>query len=123
MPWPRKKYETPELLGAACEEYFKKEDQPTLAGLCLHLGMHRETFRLYREEHSEKQPEFREVCNYAMLHLQETVERALLYRQGSVTGPLFWLKNHAGYKDVKELGGQDGGSIKVVLSKEDMSLC
>ena len=53
------KFETPEALQQAVDDYFASTDQITLAGLALHIGIDRQTLYNYKER-----DEFSSVINY-----------------------------------------------------------
>ena len=54
----------------------------------------------------EKRPEFSGVVKNARLRIEADVELRLLEGRNP-TGPIFWLKNHAGYKDRMDVTSGD----------------
>ena len=137
------KYKTPEELQEKIEAYFdscwtdkvtevtdkegtctmstvRYQDRPyTVAGLAYFLGFEdRQALSEYKAK-----PEFSVIVKKAQLKIQTCWEEALSGK--NATGPIFWLKNHAGYKDSQELKhtGSDGGAIvhKITdLTRDDL---
>ena len=70
----------------------------TMAGLCYALG--------FEDRHAlleyEQRPKFSAICKRARLKVEMDVERQL-FEGKSATGSIFWLKNHAGYRDKQEM--------------------
>lgn len=125
------KYPTPELLQTAVDEYFEScwidkvtestdkdgactmsnvryQNRPyTIAGLAYHLEMTTQGVREYQGK-----DEFSCIIKRAKLKIEMNFEENLSGK--NPTGSIFWLKNHAGYRDKteQELSGPDGGPIK-----------
>lgn len=115
-----RKYETPEELAGKINEYLESETQPTMAGMCNYLQITRETLSSYGQ--GEVHPEFPDIVKSARQAVEAIVEGRLLYGS-NVTGPLFWLKNHAGYKDARHLAGsEDDEPIKIVFDRQEQNL-
>lgn len=99
------KYATETSLAKVISDYFgecdEKKKMPNKAGLCLFLGISRETYSEYRERFS-----------YAIKGADALIEDAWVQRLNSnaPTGAIFYLKNafKEHYKDKQEvdLGGQ-----------------
>ena len=114
-----RKWEDPEKFLEACDQYIDSTDEPTVAGLCAHLGITRETLSQYRQDEERG---LSDAVKVAKMHIESVVERRLLYGT-QATGAIFWLKNNAGYRDQKEIGSIQGQPLEIVLSKEDQGLC
>jgi len=127
------KFATPELLQHAIDEYFEScwvdkvtettdkdgkctmsevryQQRPyTIAGLAYHLEMTTQALRNY-----EAKDEFLCIIKRAKQKVEMNIEEQLIDGK-SAAGPIFWLKNHAGYTDKSEtaLTGPNGGPIMV----------
>jgi len=127
------KYKTREELQAKIDEYFdscwvdkitqvtdkdgnitesnvRYQNRPyTIMGLALALGMTRETLCQYA-----KDGRFSDIVKKAKQTVEMYVEEMLLEGKNAA-GPIFWLKNHAEYRDKteQEHTGKDGGPIQV----------
>lgn len=90
-------YNNADEVQAIIDHYFADlgDEIPTMAGLALALGMSTETLRRYG-----KQDEFCATIKPARQKVETAWEKALI-RGGS--GPIFWLKNNAGWKDKTEV--------------------
>src|SRR5690625_2408184 len=92
------KYETPEELQIAVDEYFNGNDRATLSGLALHLGFEsRQTLYNYGER-----DEFLDIIKKARMNVEATYEERLIY-ESNPTGVIFALKN-MGWDDKKDNG-------------------
>lgn len=96
-------YSTPEEFAAVADAYFaecRRDDEdkdreiPTVNGLCLALGMCRETLLAY-----EDKPEFSDAVKRVRATLENAWEKRL--SGNSVAGVIFWLKNQ-GWSDKTE---------------------
>lgn len=111
-------YDDPDVMMAKATEYFQIEEDlgdkccPTINGLCLHLGMTRETLLRYGEK-----PAFSDVVNFIRMRLVNSWERRLA--MPNATGTIFWLKNQ-GWSDKSEmeLSGRNGGPMETVTRIE-----
>lgn len=94
------------------DQYFDTTCEPTVSGLALHLDLTMQGLREYG-----RKEEFADIVEIAKQRVQHNVEHKLIYGQGNATGAIFWLKNHAGYSDQKDvnLGGQSGNPLQVNL--------
>ncbi len=106
------KFETPEQLKAACDEFIANNPgKLTVTGLAMWLGFcDRQSLYDY-----EKKPEFTCIIKEARLAVENDYELSL--RTPSVTGAIFALKN-MGWKDKQEqeVYGKDGGPlINIIL--------
>lgn len=96
-----------------CDEKCPKgcniKEPPTITGLAMALDMTTETLRCYGNKE-----EFSATVKKAKQIVEKAVEIRLLFGP-QATGPLFWLKNNAGWKDMKEtaLTGAGGGPITI----------
>jgi len=118
MPKKAQYFQSPEILEARIDEFFEDEDneQPTIGSLILFCGVAKTAWYSYAGAEG-----FAEVIERARLRIETVVERRLLYGS-NVTGPLFWLKNHAGYSDRRELTGAGGEPVTVKLDDSDAKL-
>lgn len=90
-------YNTPEEMAERVSEYFAKESKPTMAGVCIALGMTKQSFWDYG-----KREEFSDLCKTIRQLVEHRVEGILLYGRNPA-GSIFWLKNHADYVDKREI--------------------
>lgn len=99
------KYESPEELDKAIQEYFDKDAYiemgdakvfaPTVEGLSYHLGMTRQTLLNYGEKE-----QFFDTIKRAKQRIGVALEQRLY--GNNVTGIIFNLKNNFGWKDKTE---------------------
>lgn len=83
--------------GNITESNVRYQNRPyTIMGLALHLGMTRETLCQYA-----KDGRFSDIVKKAKQTVEMYVEEMLLVGKNAA-GPIFWLKNHADYKDKTE---------------------
>ena len=92
-----RKYQTAKELEEKIEEYFKDREVEdiTITGLCLHLGIHKDTFYEYA-----KLPEYKEVIDMARLRVENSYEIGLKKNGGSAN--IFALKNF-GWSDNRKI--------------------
>ena len=118
-----RRWETPEQVLEEAKDYFDQDPEtfrPTIAGLCLHLGVTTTTF--YDYESGKRGDEFTGVFKTIRQALESTVEAVLLYGKNQ-TGAIFWLKNHAGYRDQQTVDHTSGGKpIMVQMTEADERL-
>jgi len=101
-------YDTPEQMQEVIDAYFErcKTEKlfPTMSGLAYELRFTTQALRDY-----EKKDEFLCTVKRAKQFVEMAWEQALLSGKGS--GPIFWLKNNAGWKDKteQERSGPEGG--------------
>jgi hypothetical protein len=100
-------YNSAEEVQEIVDKYFAELDDeiPTMAGLALELGMSSRSLRNYAKEQ-----EFFPTIKAARQKVEKAWESALI-RGGS--GPIFWLKNNAGWRDKTERDVNHGGEVKV----------
>lgn len=122
MPGGRPRlYNSVDEVQGIIDAYFNDlgDEIPTMAGLALALGMSTETLRCYGKEE-----EFSATIKKARQKVESAWEKALI-RGGS--GPIFWLKNNAGWRDKTEQDVNHAGSIKhgrvecVIVDPKDSS--
>lgn len=91
------KYTNCEELEKKINEYFNevKEEEITITGLCLYLGINKDTFYEYA-----KRDEFKDIINLARLVVENSYEISL--RKNGRTGDIFALKNF-GWQDRTEV--------------------
>lgn len=91
------KYDNAKQLEKKINEYFDKveEEEITITGLCLYLGIHKDTFYEYAQKE-----EFKDVINLARLIVENSYEISL--RKNGRTGDIFALKNF-GWRDKSEV--------------------
>ena len=106
MPGGRPKlYESVDEVKGIIDAYFKDlgDEIPTMAGLALALGMSSRSLRNYAHK-----DEFLPTIKAARQKVENAWESALI-RGGS--GPIFWLKNNAGWRDKTETDINHGGKV------------
>ena len=109
-------YDTPEAFKEKADAYFAQcvadEKVPTVNGLCLALGMTRETLLRYAEKDG-----FSDTVNMVRVRLEAEWEQRLA--GPNATGTIFWLKNQ-GWSDKTEteLYGKGGGPVQSVTRVE-----
>ena len=86
---------------------------PSISDLCLHLGITRETWRVYCDP--VVHPEFSDTTTRARARIEAYLERELLTREKSVQGVIFNLQNNYGWKEKKELE-LGSGAVRAVTS-------
>jgi len=110
-------FNTPEELQDRITDYLancKNEEKPkTIQGLANALGMCRDTLQEYA-----KKGEFSVIVKQARNFIIENVEEMLFTGQPAA-GPIFWLKNNAGYQDKQEIAhtGADGKPLTIIVSR------
>lgn len=128
------KFKTPQEMQAAVDEYFNScwvdkitetenkesgeiitsnvryQNRPyTIAGLALGLGfLDRQS--LYDNE--QRGDEFSCVIKKARITVEMNVEEMALWNKNAA-GPIFWLKNHSGYRDKQEI--ESSGELTINL--------
>jgi len=111
-------YKTPKQMQEAIDAYFDNlgDRPPTVTGLVLALGFdHRSSLDYYLAE----KPEFSGTIKAAKSRIEEFLEQTL-YRQASVTGIIFNLKNNFGWKDEQKV--EHSGGVRVVATDHDEKL-
>ena len=106
-------FNSPEELEAKIDEYFngREYNEITITGLCLHLGINKDTFYEYA-----KRPEFKFIIDMARLKVENSYEIAL--RKNGGTENIFVLKNF-GWKDKTEAEAQDN-SLNININTGDL---
>lgn len=96
-------------------EYFDKteEQKITITGLCLYLGLTKETFYEYA-----RRPEYKQILDRARLMVENSYEMSL--RENGRTGDIFALKNF-GWVDRQEVENTGASRVTIInsLPKED----
>jgi hypothetical protein len=96
-------FKTPEELNAKTEQYFNKNLNPTVTGLCLFLGFEsRQSFYDY-----ESKEDFSYTIKRARLRIESWYEQNLLSKNS--TGAIFALKNF-GWSDKHEIDHKNNGN-------------
>ena len=102
---PKRKYETPEKLEAAIEEYFElREEQglfPDLPGMRLHLEVTQQTLDRYTSGDSPEAERYREILDFAKDRRESWLVRRMVTEPKAANGCLNALKQPAngGYID------------------------
>lgn len=108
------KYKKPSDMEAVIESYFAKCDEEkrpyTIMGLALALDLTRQGLCEYAEK-----GEFSDLVKKAKSKVELSVEERLFGPHA--TGSIFWLKNHAGYKDKHEteITGENGSPLTFIM--------
>lgn len=89
-----RKFKSPEEMAKRITEYFAQTDKPSTMHMYLFVTGGSSNWHDYAER-----PEFSSVMKQAKDYVVGGIEGELLWRKSNVTGPIFWLKNHAGYRD------------------------
>lgn len=116
-PGHPKKFDSAEEIQQKTEEYFDKcaeeETPPTVTGLAMHLDTTRRTLLDYESgEYDTEEKKYSHAIKKAKDKVQKRLEEEL-YRNGSVTGIIFNLKNNFGWADKQETDiTSDGEQIK-----------
>lgn len=109
------KYNNETKLTERINEYFDKtpEEEITITGLCLYLGINKDTFYEYA-----KRDEYKEIINMARLIVENSYEISL--RKNGRTGDIFALKNF-GWQDKTEIENENKSKITIInsLPKDD----
>lgn len=111
--WMDKVTETTDKNGACTMSTVRYQQRPyTIMGLAMHLGMCRDTLCEYA-----KNGEFSDIVKNAKAKVEMFVEESVLWNKNA-TGPIFWLKNHAGYTDKIEqtLQSPDGKALELTVN-------
>ncbi len=87
------RFQSPQELREAIDQYFETEEKPTLSGLALHLGLTRQSVQNYK--HRE---EFSEIIIRAAQRIETLYEEKLVYGKNP-TGVIFALKCGMGWKE------------------------
>jgi hypothetical protein len=130
-------FSSPQVLQEKCDEYFEScwidkitesidkdgtctmttvryQNRPyTISGLAVYLGFNsRQSLLNY-----ENDPKFLDIIKKAKFKVEMNIEEALIDSK-SATGPIFWLKNHAGYTDTQQLQhtGKDGEALSLTIN-------
>jgi len=107
------KFTDTQVMQDKIDSYFTECDTSTpprpytIAGLAYHLDMTTHSLRNYTNKE-----QFFTIINKARLKVERSFEERL--SSGNSTGSIFWLKNHAGYKDKSEVE-QSGQIIHKVI--------
>ena len=91
------KYDNVEELANKINDYFKTtcDEEVTITGLCLYLGINKDTFYEYA-----KRDDYKYVINQARLMVENSYELSL--KKNGRAGDIFALKNF-GWKDKQEI--------------------
>jgi hypothetical protein len=102
-----KAYENADKLMEKVEEYFDITEPKfqTRAGLCIHLGITKQTFLNYKN--GTQGDEMKEVCEWACTRLENKYEVDLSLRPNP-TGPIFALKQY-GWRDSQDVDLKSSG--------------
>ena len=104
------KFSDTQIMQDKINEYFAECDtaEParpyTISGLAYHLEMTTHSLRNY-----EKKEEYFTLINRAKQKVERNFEERLT--SPSATGSMFWLKNHAGYRDKTETDLNMSGEV------------
>ena len=106
-------FKTPEEMKEKIDDYFNKTapEEITITGLCLHLGMNKDTFYEYN-----KRDKFKDITESARLRVENSYELSL--RKYGRTGDIFALKNF-GWKDKTEVENSGEQNLNVNIKVVD----
>lgn len=116
---PKRKYETPQKLADAIEEYFEEMDEkgvfPDLAGMRLHLGISQATLNAYSNGEGEEAQAYRDVLEAAKDRRESWLARRMVTEPKSANGCMNALKQPAngGYIDKPMM---DTGERKLTIN-------
>lgn len=116
---PKRKYETPQKLADAIEEYFEEMDEkgvfPDLAGMRLHLGISQATLNAYSTGEGEEAQVYRDVLEAAKDRRESWLARRMVTEPKSANGCMNALKQPAngGYIDKPMM---DTGERKLTIN-------
>jgi len=122
-PYRENIFKNPEEFSDRVESYFIKCEEnnkpPTISGLSVFCKCHRSTLYNYADPAKCTNPEFGKILDYARLRIQEWCDTELLSRErpNSVTGVIFYLKNHYDYKDSSSVEHSGAVSHNLFLSE------
>ena len=104
------KYNNEKELTQKINEYFAKtqEEEITITGLCIYLGINKDTFYEYA-----KREEYKDIINMARLIVENSYEISL--RKNGRTGDIFALKNF-GWIDKQEIENTTSNRVTIVNS-------
>ena len=117
------KYSNVKTLNSKINEYFAKGGRETkngdftlytVSGLCVWLGITRETLRQY-----EKKPGFSDTVKKAKQRIENNIEEGILLGYLNPTAGIFNLKNNFGWSDKQEVEHSGDLSIKVRIPGVD----
>jgi hypothetical protein len=112
--WIDKVTEVTDKDGKCTMSTVRYQNRPyTVAGLALALDLCRDTLAEY-----VKAGQFSDVVKKAKIKIEMNVEELLLEGKNAA-GPIFWLKNHAAYRDKQEMehSGPGGGPVQMIIKK------
>jgi len=94
--WTLPKYKTAAKLQAKVDEYFVKEDKPTISGMALFLGyLDRQSIYDLLKLNDDRSC----IIRQAVAKIESFFERKMT-ESGNVSGPMFWLKCHSNAKNI-----------------------
>ena len=91
---------------------------PTVTGLCLALGISRDTWENYFD--AAKYPDYVEIAKAAKLRMEAYLEEQLITREKSLQGIIFNLQNNYGWRERKEL--EFGAETRKAVKTEAMTM-
>ncbi len=109
------KYKTPEALAKAIDAYFKDEEHKpfALAELAYVLGFEdRHGF----SSQAKRGRKYSTIIKRARIRVEMQHEKVIA-KPGKPTGSIFWLKNHAGYRDSTDIVHDVSDPIKELLKE------
>jgi hypothetical protein len=106
---------TPEQMQEKLDEYFKitPVEDITITGVCLHLGIVKDTFYNYA-----KRKEYKEMVNLARMKVENAYEISL--RRHGRAGDIFALKNF-GWTDKQEINYTKKPTPTVIVDDSEES--
>ncbi len=112
-------YKTPKQMQRAIDDYFDniaEGRQPTVTGMVYSLGF---DDRSALDYYAAEKPEFSRTIKRAKMRIEGFLEETL-FRQGSIAGVIFNLKNNFGWKDEQKI--EHSGGVRIVATDHDEKL-
>lgn len=109
-----RKYDSPEQMQVAIEEYFTCDGEPTVTGLALALGFTSRNALYAYEGYTE---EYFGILKIARLRVENRYEKSLARKGIHAAGPIFALKN-MGWKDTQSVNIESLPPISITLDSD-----
>jgi len=107
------RFNSPDELWDQADDYLSKAERPTMAGLCGSMGITKQIWHNYAV-----QEEYTDTVQLIKQRVETRIEEIMLYEKNQA-GAIFWLKNHADYKDTMHTDNTHRGRFVVSDSPID----